>query len=181
MGASELLERIRNDGRDRAAVIRSEKASLLAELAKRLADELTAIAVDARERETSEAARIVERARGRAGLTVRNAGLAARWQALERVVAAAEQCIVQDQGYEKLIAELVQKYARPDSEVRLSEADTKRFGTRLTVKPGAPVAISGGVLIRTGRKELNFALHDALVAECEVQASELSRLLFPER
>lgn len=181
MGASELLERIRKDGRDRAAVIRSEKEAALAEIHARLTNELERIAAEARARAALEAARIVERTRGRAGLTVRNAKLAARWQALHDVVATAERRVVDDGSYGELIAGLVQKYARPDSEVRLSEADTRRFGGRLSVKPAVPVAISGGVLIRNDRQELNFVLRDALVAESEAQASELSRLLFPER
>lgn len=180
MGATELLERIRKDGRERAAVIRSEKESALAEIRSRTTSELEQIEAETRARADDETARIVERARGRAALTVRNAKLAARWQVLDRVVATTERVIVEGAGYEELIAGLVRKHAGPDSVVRLSEADISRFGSRLSVRHVDPATITGGVLVRNGRRELNFVLRDALVAECEAQASDLSRLLFPE-
>ncbi len=178
MGTSELVEKIRSDGRAQVTSVEADRDRAVAEIRARAQAEVGAIESESRVRTERERSAIVERARGRARLEQRNAVVAARWMVLDRVRELAGKKITSDPGYPELVSRLVQKHARPESEVRLSEADTRAFGARLGKKTGKPAAIAGGVLIRTGKQELNFSLSEGLQALGDSLAAELSRILF---
>ena len=180
MGTNELVEKILVDGKARVAAIAAERDWAVAETRKRSAAEVAAIESDCAERSRRDCDAIIERARSQARLQRRNAVLAARWQVLDRAVGRAQQTVLAGPGYADSIVRLVKRYARPDSVASLSEADARSFGARLETKVGEPAPITGGVLIRTGKEELNFSLGEALQGLRDDLARDLSRILFAD-
>jgi V/A-type H+/Na+-transporting ATPase subunit E len=178
MGTNELVEKILADGKQRVAAIAAERDRAVAETRKRSAAEVAVIESDRAERVRRDCEAILERTRSRARMQLRNAVLAARWQVLDRAVQRAQEKVLADPGYADSIAGLVQKYSRPESVASLSEPDARSFGARLKAKIGEPVPIAGGVMIRTGKEELNFSLAEALLALRDELARDLSQILF---
>ena len=178
MGTNELVEKIRVDSRERVAGINAERDRTVAETRARAAAEVAAIESENAERSRRECGAILERARGRARLERRNAVLTARWLVLDHVVRRAQDRLLADPGYADLVLQLVKKHARPDSMVRLSEADSRSFGARLGKTLGTPASMTGGLLIQTGKEGLNFSLAEALSALREELARDLSQILF---
>lgn len=178
MGTNELVEKILADGKARVAAIGEERDGAVAQTQERAAAEVAAAESDCAEQTRIACDAVIERARSRARIEKRNAVLAARWQTLDRVVKRAEEKVLGDPGYAGFVARVVKKYARPDSVVSLSEADTRAFGARVGAKLGEPVPISGGVMIRSGKEELNFALGEALLSLRDDLARDLSQTLF---
>jgi vacuolar-type H+-ATPase subunit E/Vma4 len=178
MGTNKLVEKILADGRAKAAVIYEERDKAVAETQKRMAAEVAAIESECAEQTRRACDAVLERAHSRARMEKRNAVLAARWQTLDRVVKRAEEKLLGDPGYADFVIGVIKKYARPDSVVSLSEADMRAFGTRVGAKLGEPAPISGGVMIRSGKEELNFALGHALLSLRDELARDLSQTLF---
>jgi vacuolar-type H+-ATPase subunit E/Vma4 len=178
MGTNELVEKILKDGKARAAGIAAERDRTVTETQERAAAEVAAIESDYAARTGRERDAIIERAHSHARLEQRNAVLAARWQVLDRAVRYAQEKVLADPGYADSVVELVKKHARPESVASLSEVDTRSFGTRLGTKVGKPLPIAGGVMIRTGKEELNFSLAEALSALRDELARDLSQILF---
>jgi vacuolar-type H+-ATPase subunit E/Vma4 len=180
MGTNELVEKILADGKQRVAAIAAERDRAVAETRKRSAAEVAVIESDCAERSRRDCDAILERARSQARLQRRNAVLAARWQVLDRAVGRAQEKVLADHGYADSIVRLVKQHAGPESVASLSEADTRSFGMSLGTKVGEPLPIPGGVMIRTGKEELNFSLAEALSALRDELARDLSRMLFPD-
>jgi vacuolar-type H+-ATPase subunit E/Vma4 len=178
MGTNELVEKILADGKARVAAIAAERDGAVAETRKRSAAEVAAIESDCAERSRRDCHAILERARSRARLEQRSATLAARWQVLDRAVGRAQEKVLADPGYADSVIRLVRQHARPESVASLSAADTRSFGSRLGARMGEPVSIAGGVMIRTGKEELNFSLAEALSALRDELARDLSQILF---
>ncbi|MBN2465400.1 V-type ATP synthase subunit E [candidate division WOR-3 bacterium] len=178
MGTNELVEKILADGRTKVAAIGEERDKAIAETQKRAAAEVAAIETEYAEQTRRACDAILERARSRARMEKRNAVLAARWQTLDRAVKRAEEKLLGDPGYADFVTGIVKTYARPESVASLSEADTRAFGARVAVKLGEPASISGGVMIRTGKEEMNFALGEALLSLRDELARDLSQILF---
>jgi V/A-type H+-transporting ATPase subunit E len=178
MGTNELVEKILSDGRAKVTAIAAERDKAVAEVQKRSDSEAAAVESDCTERSKRDCEAVLERARSRARMEKRNAVLAARWQVLDRAVKRAEEKLLTSPGYADFVTAIVKKYARPESVASLSEADTRAFGARVGAKLGEPAAISGGVMIRTGKEELNFALGEALLSLRDELARELSQILF---
>jgi vacuolar-type H+-ATPase subunit E/Vma4 len=179
MGKSELVEKILADARAKAASLDAERARRVAEAGARAEAERNVLAAENAELTRREVEVILERARSTARLQKRSAVLAARWQAIDRVIERTKQRLLADSGYAGLVVGLAKKYAKPGALVRLSPADTERFGKRLPVAVGQPAPIDGGVIIVNGREELNFSLGDSLAEVKQELAAELSRVLFP--
>ena len=178
MGTNELVEKILADGKARVVAIAAERDRAVVDVRERSAAAVAAIESESAERARRECSAIMERARGRARLEMRNAVLAARWQVLDRAVRRAQERVLADPGYADSIIRLVRKHARTESVASLSEADARSFGARLGTKLGEPVSIAGGVMIRTGKEELNFSLAEALSALRDELARDLSQVLF---
>jgi len=178
MGTNELVQKILADGSAKVAAIGAERDKAVAEIQKRSASEVAAVESDWEGRSKRDCEAVLERARSRARMEKRNAVLAARWQVLDRAVKRAEEKVLADPRYADFVAAIVKKHARPESVVSLSEADTSAFGNRLGVKLGEPVPISGGVMIRSGKEELNFALGEAMTSLRDELARDLSQILF---
>jgi len=178
MGTNELVEKILADGKARVAAMAAERDRTVAEARKRSAAEVAAIESDFTERSRRECDAILERTRSRARLEMRNAVLAARWEVLERAVGRAQERVLADPDYADSIVRLVKQHASPESVASLSEPDTRSLGTRLGTKVGGPLPIAGGVMIRTGKEELNFSLGEALLALRDELARDLSQILF---
>jgi len=179
MGTSELVEKILSDGQARVAAIQAERDQALAKIHERTANQVAAIKAEYAERTRRDCGTVLERARSRARLEQRNAVLAARWKMLDLVAERARDRLLADPGYAGMVSGLVERYARPESVVRLSPKDMQALGARLTAKLGAPAAIAGGVLIRTGKVELNFSLEENLLQLRDDLAGELAGILFP--
>lgn len=180
MGTNELVEKILADGKERVAAIAAERDKAVAETQKRSAAEVAAIESDSAERSKRECEAVLERARSRARMEKRNAVLAARWLVLDHAVKRAEEKVLADHGYADFVIGVVKRNARPESVASLSEADTRAFGARIGTKLGEPAPISGGVMIRSGKQELNFALGEALTSFRDELARDLSSILFPD-
>jgi vacuolar-type H+-ATPase subunit E/Vma4 len=178
MGTNELVEKILADGKARVATIAAERERAVAETRKRSAAEVAVIQSDFEERSRRECDAILERSRSRARLGMRNAVLAARWQVLDRAVGRAREKVLADPGYADSIIRLVKQHAGSESVASLSEPDTRSFGASLGTKVGGPLPIAGGVMIRTGKEELNFSLGEALSALRDELARDLSQILF---
>ena len=178
MGTNELVEKILADGKQRVAAIVAERDRAVAETRRRSAAEIAVIESDRAERVRRDCDAILERTRSRARMQQRNAVLAARWQVLDRAVRLAQEKVLADPGYADFVIGLVKKNARPDSVALLSESDSRSFGARLGAKLGERLPIAGGVMIRTGKEELNFSLAEALLALRDELARDLSRILF---
>jgi vacuolar-type H+-ATPase subunit E/Vma4 len=178
MGTNELVEKILADGKARVSAIAAERDRAVAETLKRSAAEVAVIESDCAERSRRDCDAIIERARSQERLQRRNAVLAARWQVLDRAVRRAQEKVLADPGYADSIAGLVKRHARPESVASLSEADTRSFGKKLGTTVGEPSPIAGGVMIRTGKEELNFSLAEALSALRDDLARDLSQILF---
>ena len=179
MGTNELVEKILGDGRARVAAIVAERERAVAGTRARAAAEVAAIEAETRQKTERECGAVMERARGKARLEQRNAVLAARWQVLDLAVRRAQEKLLADPAYPELIVGLVRKYARPGSVARLTSADSRLFGTRLGLPLAEPLSSAGGVLIRTGKEELNFSMGEALSALRDELARDLYRVLFP--
>ena len=178
MGTNELVEKILADGKARVAAIAAERDRAVADTRKRSAAEVAVIESDCAERSRRDCDAIIERAHSQARLQNRNAVLAARWQVLDRAVGRAQEKVLADPGYADSIVRLVKQHAGPESVTSLSEADTRAFGTSLGTMVGEPLPIAGGVMIRTGKEELNFSLAEALSALRDELARDLSQVLF---
>jgi vacuolar-type H+-ATPase subunit E/Vma4 len=178
MGTNELVEKILADGKARVAAIGQERDHALADTQKRTAAEVAAIESEYAEQTRRASDAILERANSRARMEKRNAVLAARWRTLDRAVKRAEEKLLGDPGYADSVTGIVKRYARPESVVSLSEADTRAFGARVGARLGGPAPISGGVMIRTGKEEMNFALGEALLSLRDELARDLSQILF---
>ncbi|HDQ99370.1 MAG TPA: hypothetical protein ENN51_03680 [candidate division WOR-3 bacterium] len=164
MGATELLERIRYDGRERLRSVEAGRDEELAGIAARREAEKTRLESEFKERREREVARILERARSRARLDRRKAVLAAQWRVIDRVFARARELLPADPDYPNLLKELAGRYGGDGVVVRLSPADTDRHGGRLGVKLGEPTDIAGGLLAESGRKVVDCSLDEALDA-----------------
>jgi vacuolar-type H+-ATPase subunit E/Vma4 len=178
MGTNELVEKILADGKARVAAVAAERDKAVAETQKRSAAEVAAIESDSAERSSRECEAVLERARSRARMEKRNAVLAARWLVLDHAVKRAEEKVLADHGYADFVIGVVKRNARTESVASLSEADTRAFGARFGTKLGEPVPMRGGVLVQTGKVEMNFSLDVALSELRDELARDLSQLLF---
>jgi V/A-type H+-transporting ATPase subunit E len=180
MGKSELVDKILSDGRSKAEQVEADCRQSLAEVSARTDEEVRRLEEEHAAKLNRDTGIILERARSSVRLNRRNALLGARWQVLDKVMSEAGRRLLADPGYPELVSGLVRRFAGPDSEVRLSEPDTQRFGKKLSAKLGQPAAIDGGVKIRSGRSELDFTPASSLAQLREELAAELSAILFAD-
>ncbi len=182
MSTAALVEKIRSDGQARVAGINNNRDKKIAEIEERLANEVNELEQEYQERIERETRLIKERVGSRARLEQRKNLLAAKWEVIERVLESAQTQVLEDEKYPQLIKDIVERYAPSDSVVRLSAADTEKFGRKLGVELGEPAGIKGGVIIekKKQRQILDFSVEETLGAIREELASELAGLLFPE-
>lgn len=180
MGTAELLEKIRADGRARVAEIEADRDSKVRDIVGRQSAEVAELERDRRERTGREVRLIAERAKSRTRLDRRKALLEAKWQVIGEVLDSARSRVLADGRYGALVKGLAAKHAGKDGVVRLSEADTERFGRELGVRTGDPVKIQGGLIVEAGRQVLDFSLEESLAAIRGELAPELAGLLFPD-
>jgi vacuolar-type H+-ATPase subunit E/Vma4 len=179
MGTTELLDKIRADGRSRVAVIDADRNQKVGEIVERQSAEVSNLEREWRERTERETRLIAERARSRTRLELRKALLEAKWQVIGDVFDAARGRVLADGHYGALVKQLAVRHSGKDGVVRMSEADTGRFGKRLGAKVGDPVMIDGGLIIEVGRQVLDFSLGETLAAIRGELAPELAGLIFP--
>ncbi len=178
MGTSELVEKILNDARARVAALQEEKNQRLAEIRGRVEALKAKLAAENETRIEQTRRAILERVRSQAALEAKKIILAARWEILDLVFNMAREKILSSPEYPSIIRSLVKKYASGEASVHLSPADTKKFGSKLGVKLGEPVAISGGLIVRRGREEVDLSLDAILTQVKEELITELARTLF---
>ena len=180
MGSSELIEKIRADGRQRVAEIERERERQVAEITTRRDAEVQTLESEFHERGERETRLIRERARSRAKLDARKVLLAAKWEAIGRVFAAARERIPSDPEYPRLLREIATRHAEPGTVVRLSESDRAKHGPTLGVELGEPAPIAGGVLVVQGRETVDYSLDESLAMLRSELASAIARILFPK-
>lgn len=178
MGTVELIDKILADARSRVAAIKEEKERRLEEIHNRTAAVLAELKKENEEMLNQKVNFIVERTRSQARLESRKLILEARWQMIERVCAEARKAIINDPDYPALLEMLVKKYVKPGCTVHLSPSDTARWKTIGGIKPGEPVPITGGVIIRTGREVIDLSLDTVLNQVREELITELAQTLF---
>ncbi len=180
MSATKLLGKIRADGQARVDEIVAGRDKELAGIAERQSREMEKIAREYRERIARETGLIRERSRSKARLERRKTLLAARWAVIEQVLELTREKTVTGPDYVRTIQNIIRQHAPAGAEVRLSASDTAKFGASLKLEVGEPVGINGGVLIRIGKRTLDFSLDESLAAIRDELASELAAILFPE-
>lgn len=178
MGETELLEKIRAGGQEQVRELEAARDRELAAIAERREAELARLEQEFRERKDASRRLILDRARSRAELEGRKAILAARWRVIERVMEQAGEMLRADPEYPELLQELARRYAGPETVIRLSEADTARFGPGLKPRPGEPADISGGLLVISGRQVIDCSLDESLSGMKGELAGLVARELF---
>lgn len=179
MGTKELIDRILEEARERAAAIRKEKEQQVLEIEERVREYETRLVAEQREQIKNRVETILKNSRSRAGLECQKIMLQAKWRVIDRVWKEAKEKIINSPDYGAILKRLAQRYAQPDSTVHLSEADKNRYGSELQVRLGEPVAIAGGMIIRTGREEIDLSLDSLLNSVQEELITELAQVLFP--
>lgn len=179
MGTTELLDKIRDDGRKRVAEIEADRDQKVGEVAERGSAEVAELEREWHGRTERETRLIAERARSRARLDRRKALLGARWHAIGQVFDKARDRLLADGRYGTLVKQVAARHAGRDGVVRMSQADTARFGKMLEAEVGEPVEIDGGLIIEAGRQVLDFSLQESLAAIRDELAPELAGLMFP--
>lgn len=178
MAASDLLQKIRADGRARVREIEARRDAELSRIAQALAEEARNLEREYHEASEKEAALFLGRARSRARLEQRNALLAARWKMIDRALGLAAEKLPEEKDYAELVLGLVKRYAGKDSVVRFSNRDSGRLKTDSGTNVGQPASIKGGVVIVQGRTVLDFSVDRALEAMRGRLAKELNGILF---
>ncbi|UCG44372.1 MAG: V-type ATP synthase subunit E [candidate division WOR-3 bacterium] len=179
MGTTELLDKIRAEGQGRVSEIEADRDQKVKEIAERQSAEVAELGREWQERTERETRLVAERARSRSRIDRRKALLGAKWEVIGRVFDKARERVLADGRYGTLVSQIAAKHAGKDGVVRMSPADTARFGRTLEARVGDPVAIDGGLIIETGRQVLDFSLKEWLAAIREELASELAGLIFP--
>ncbi|MFO7675167.1 MAG: V-type ATP synthase subunit E family protein [bacterium] len=178
MGAGELLDKIRQDGRERVAGVEAEREREAAEVARRRDSELGELERQFGERIGRETGLIAERARSRGGLDRRKAILTAKWEVIDRAFDRARERILADDEYPALLETIVAQYRDRKPEVRLSRVDRERFGARFGARLGEPADISGGLHVVFDRHVVDYSLDEALSALRDELASAIAGQLF---
>ncbi len=179
MGTVELLDKILDDGRNRVSEIEADRDQKVKEIAEHQAAEVAELEREWHERTERETMLIAERSRSRTRIDRRKALLGARWEAIGQVFDKAREQVLEDGRYGTLVKQLAARHAGKHGVVRMSSADTARFGKMLEAKVGDPVEIDGGLIIEAGRQVLDFSLQESLAAIREELAPELAGLMFP--
>ncbi len=183
MGKVELIEKIRADARARVAAILKEKEAEISEIKKRTEATCVRLKMENAKKIEERIKLILDNARSQAGVEKRKILLLARWRVIDMVTERAKQTILANPDYSALIQHLIEKYATDDATVHLSKEDTSRFIHLLNkkgIKIGAPLPISGGVVIQKEKEKLDLSL-DAILSEVRDELlPELARILFPE-
>jgi vacuolar-type H+-ATPase subunit E/Vma4 len=177
MGAGELLEKIRLDGRERVAAVEAERVREVEEITRHRDAELGALEREFGERTSHLVMRIGERARSQARLERRKALLAAQWQVVDRVLGRARAMLLDDPDYPGLLKQLAAQHV--GAVVRLSKTDTERFGRDFKDRLGEPADVAGGLLVVQGRQVTDLSLDEVFVESRGDLALAIVRELFP--
>ncbi|MGQ9707317.1 MAG: V-type ATP synthase subunit E [bacterium] len=180
MGTKELIDKIIDDARTQASAIRAKMEKEVKEIKERLRQQETRLTTEQKEQIKKNVELILNNSRSRARLECRKILLEAKWRLINRVCEWAKEEIVKSPDYATILKRLAQKYAGRDSTVHLSQGDKNRYGTELGVNLGEPVPISGGMIIRSGREEIDFSLDSVLNEVQEELITELYQTLFSE-
>lgn len=180
MGTKELVDKILADARKRVAAIDAEREREVKEIEERLKQTEERLKREQKERIEKRVSVILENKRSRARLEAKKILLEAKWNVIEKICEKAKDAIVKSPQYGSILKRLVEKYADDDATVHLSENDRARLGSQLRVKLGEPVPISGGLIIRKEKEEIDLSLDSALNLAREELLTELAQTLFPE-
>lgn len=175
MAVEPITEKILSDARREAERIRREygaKAQATLEQAKKEAAMREATEL---ERLKIELEREYNRILALARVEAKKRLLAAKRSIIDRVFKAAEEEILNDEEYPKLLKGIIDRHGEKGNEILLSELDRKRLKLP---ELGGPAPIRGGVIIRSGRIEKNFSL-DAIIESLKDELTvKLAELLF---
>ncbi|MEO0021202.1 MAG: V-type ATP synthase subunit E [candidate division WOR-3 bacterium] len=179
MGKKELIEKILSDARLRAAAIRAEAINEVRQIEQREREAEERLQAENEMLIRYRVNMILENARSQAQLEVKKMILSARWGVIERIKERTKYAVMNSPEYPELLKRLVEKYAGPKAKVHLSPEDTDRYGKHLRVELGEPVPISGGMLIRREREEIDLSLDSILTQVLEENITALAEVLFP--
>jgi len=178
VGKKELIEKILSDARLRAAAIRAEAGNEVRQIEQRERE-----AEERLQAENEMAIRyrvnmILENARSQAQLEAKKMILSAKWRLIERLKERTKYAVINSPEYPELLKRLAEKYASPGTKVHLSPEDTDRYGKQLGVELGEPVPISGGILIRGEREEIDLSVDSILTQVLEENITAMGEVLF---
>jgi V/A-type H+-transporting ATPase subunit E len=181
MGVEPITKKILSDAQAEAERIRKDyesKAKRIEEAARKTSKEMEAAEL---ERIKLEARQEHDRIVALARIDARKKLLSEKQAIIGQVLKSAEEEILKDKSYPKLLKTIIEHYAKKGDEVLLSEEDRSRFKNRLkSPKLGESVPIRGGVIIQSGRIDKNFSL-DAIAESLKDELTmELAKLIFTE-
>ncbi len=180
MGTGELIEKILSDAQARVTAIKAEKVRLVQEIQQRAESEETKLKKEMEERLKQKVEFILERAKSQARLERRKILLEARWRLIDILCERVKEIILNDPDYLMTIRTLAEKYADKESIVYFSAADTPRIGSIPGLKIGEPATISGGLIIRHGREEIDYSLDTVVSQVKEELLPQIARILFSD-
>jgi vacuolar-type H+-ATPase subunit E/Vma4 len=179
VGTKELIEKIIADARERVRIIEADTAIRLRAITDQGQEISARLRAENKARIRSRLDAIMENARSQAELEAKKIILAAKWRLISQIAEQVKQQIVKSPDYGEILKRLAAKYAIQEATVHLSPADTRQFGLQLKVKLGEPVPISGGMIVRRAREEIDFSLDSVLNQVLEEMITELATILFP--
>lgn len=178
MGKKELIEKILSDARLRADIIRAQAANEVRQIEQREREAEEKLQAE-NERLTHYRVNVIlENARSQAQLEAKKLILSAKWRLIERIKERTKSAVINSPEYPMLLKRLAEKYAGTGAKVHLSPEDTDRYGQQLGVELGEPVPISGGMLIRREREEIDLSLDSVLTQVLEENIATLAKVLF---
>lgn len=179
VGKRELIDKILADARLRAEAILQEADHEVQLIHRRLEEAKKRLEIETEEKIRLRVNSILENARSRGELEAKKMILAAKWRLIEKLKERIRTEVVNSPEYPILLKRLAIKYGGPDTKVHLSPADKDRYGNQMEIELGEPVAISGGMLIRREREEVDLSLETLLDRVIEENITAISEIVFP--
>jgi vacuolar-type H+-ATPase subunit E/Vma4 len=178
VGTKELLDKILSDARERVQAIEAETAGQVKAIEGRGQEIEAKLKAENEVRIRNRVDAILENARSRGQLEAQKIILSAKWRLITKVAEQVKQSILKSPEYGKILKLLIQKYADSNAKIHLSPADTENFGPQLKVRLGEPVPISGGLIIRSLKEDVDLSLDSILNQVLEETITQLATMLF---
>lgn len=178
MGKKELIEKILTDAKERASGLEEEALNQVRQIQERTRETELQLEAENEALIRDRISAIMENARSQAELEAKKLILAAKWKVIQQLSEQVKQAVLNSPNYPVLLKQMAEKYARGETKVRLSPADTERYGKQLMVSLGNPVPISGGMLVERPREEIDCSIDSMLNQVVDENITELAKILF---
>ncbi|MEO0115164.1 MAG: V-type ATP synthase subunit E [candidate division WOR-3 bacterium] len=178
------LEKIKQKILDEAEIKRQEiinqYEAKIAEIKKKTDAEIKNIYQTAEQQSKIEAQSILDRTATEAKLEQRKLLLKAKWEIIDNIFATAERRFLELPEYLTLLKDLITRHTSEENcEVIINPDDKAQIANQFpNVRLIEDPTIKGGIIIRTGRTEMNFTLDALLCRLKEELIIELAKILF---